>query len=297
MKEFRLKDKIFLAFLVYATVSFAVSFVSFWLFQRMEKAEETHLRVQELYVEVLYALQEGEKFLIYETDNEDYFENKESGIRKEQKKHLFKASSLSEELDSINRSSALSIGKELDMLAAKLHSYDSIFHYLESKILERGYKGHGLTGEMRSRAHALEEMRLLRKEDILSVRRYEKDYFISHDHRSVRRHKQLCDSLSTALSLRGNTIRLLSVYSTLFRQIAALDSEIGVEHDEGLHQLLRQSAAEIETVIQIISQRSKDRKEKNLSRIRTITVAIVTVSVILTLFLSVSFKFVNERND
>jgi serine phosphatase RsbU (regulator of sigma subunit) len=103
---------------------------------------------------------------------------------------------------------------------------------------KRGMEDHGLEGKMRAYAHALESSPVVPMEDLLSLRRVEKDYIIRNQEKYVDRlNERVARMLQRAArsesAAADSAFRTLTAYRDAFQRIVALDRRIGVRDHSG----------------------------------------------------------------
>lgn len=108
-------------------------------------------------------------------------------------------------------------------------------------LYKRGFKDFGLEGDMRLNAHKIEDFSSEFKEDILMLRRHEKDYFLRKDLNYVSQFNVLTASYLDNASFSDSLKNWLSAYQQKFNEVVWLDIELGFSknNDGYLNQLNR----------------------------------------------------------
>lgn len=104
-------------------------------------------------------------------------------------------------------------------------------------ILQRGFWDYGTEGNMRIFAHALEEDGHVSMEQLLLMRRHEKDYQLRFDQKYVEKLNARVDGLVATDIPEKSKLNLLS-YQHAFERMVELDSDIGAGRKGGLSSVI-----------------------------------------------------------
>lgn len=304
MKFRTVKERLFLAFFIYSAISFLVSFVCFILFRQMENIDRTTSSVNTLYNHTLQALRKGQEFFAYETINIDFYKNGKSEILNEHNRLLKEVDHLADSLMRVSHKKDAVTQADIQELRKLINQYNDIYRQIIAKIKHRGFWEHGLEGRMRQYIHELESSPKVNREQILTLRRHEKDYFIRNDtlyvFKLITQGKVVQQEITNARLSPAEKEELtvhLNSYLSVFRSIVKLDYEIGHRRLFGLSQQLNQTSTQIDQLVEKINADAINHKSTIMSRIQSAVVAIITFSVILVLLLSISFKYVLDREQ
>ncbi len=143
------------------------------------------------------------------------------------------------EIDPITPSLGLSENaKRSTELLAKYHS---TFDVLKDKVLQRGYRDIGLEGKMRDVAHELEGLKgKVREVDILTLRRHEKNFIIRKELRFIDYLDKACEDIvqnlndSLSKSAKTEIASAVESYRVMFKQMVAIEKEIGFTQEAGI---------------------------------------------------------------
>ncbi len=143
------------------------------------------------------------------------------------------------EIDPITPSLGLSENsKRSTELLAKYHT---TFDVLKDKVLQRGYRDIGLEGKMRDVAHELENLKgKVREVDILTLRRHEKNFIIRKEMRFVEYLDKACEDIvqnlndSLSKSAKTEIASAVESYRVMFKQMVAIEKEIGFTQEAGI---------------------------------------------------------------
>jgi hypothetical protein len=133
-----------------------------------------------------------------------------------------------------------------------------------------------------------------------NIRKIESEYHHKHDTSLIMALEEECKALAIDIknSNSFNTVNKkalitdLNAYTESFREIVKIDVETGYKTQTGLSFRLKIAIDVIDAIVSEIDDLAKKRKNQIIKRLQMIMVIIVTFSVILTLFLSIAFKFV-----
>jgi|AACY02.7.fsa_nt_gi hypothetical protein len=181
MKFTSVKERILVAFFVYSTISFAVSTTSFFLFRDLETVDIAASEVNRLYNQVLNGLRIGQQFFTYELNDEEFYLTGNSPSTLEHEKIFNDIIENISTIKSDKKTDDLDMGNDLERLEILLLDYNSLYKESIEQLQARGYKEHGLIGELRREIHEIEEACSNDLDLILSIRRLEKDYLIRKD--------------------------------------------------------------------------------------------------------------------
>lgn len=220
--------------------------VALWLYEGYTDTDNFIQSFSEIRVKTQQNIAQSQHFLLYETLNPKFFLTKESQILTQRKQTvasihqnlvLLKSNKLSKQDDFTNK---------IDSLMRSLNRYELIFNDLVENIYHRGFKDTGIEGSMREYAHQLEENGQISLGQILTLRRWEKDYIIRHDSLSIARFNRDIDNLLIQFKDNQVITALLKGYNSNFNQMVMLEEKIGKNTDTGLTYSLRNQSAEVE---------------------------------------------------
>jgi len=181
-----------------------------------------------------YRLKASEHFALmldYDMEIDSFYQGLETVNHKKYKTYLQKSRQ------------TLELLKELDdfdnpVYRRRLEKSDLFMNQLNSGVREvielrktRGFRDFGFVGDMRDHIHRLEEPGYaLSMEEILSLRRREKDFFLRHDPTYVRLLNQECEALLSRLKPDTTFLRTrqeLLAYRVLFNEVVRIDESLG----------------------------------------------------------------------
>lgn len=173
-----------------------------------------------------------------------------------------------------------------------LENYNVTFVILVETLRKRGFKEFGLEGTMRSYAHQLETNNTISLNELLTLRRYEKDFFLRKENIYKVSFKKLVDKLINKLTDNPSTHDLLTRYRDSFERMTELEQQIGLSPEIGLMGKLTEYADELSNELEDISVKSEQRSEAVNKRSFVILIGIGLISL---LFSSIATYFIAAK--
>lgn len=262
-------------------------------YQEKEEVAILSTQLDEIEILLLRAFKEQENYFNFETSNEDYFLSHESDfIDGYQHNHqLLKRKITQLRGQSILNKSALN---KLQNITHQLSKFDSLFVQMQASINKRGFKNFGLEGEMREAIHELEDMPEIPLEDILMLRRHEKDYILRQEADYLEKHTQLIGHILTELSTqdfedenRKQEIQLkLQNYAHLFSQVALYERIIGLKANSGFKKKLDQKIGLLSQDLENLKQESLDLQASLMQYLNYSIIAFWAIYLLVSIWLS-----------
>ncbi|GAB4335080.1 MAG: hypothetical protein OHK0038_12550 [Flammeovirgaceae bacterium] len=279
-----------------------MSVVSFILFRELEDLERTTFKINNLYYLTLEAIKTGQDFFVYEASNTNFYENGRSVILDEHYQILQKVEKKLEELKNNKKTKKIASKEEIERLDSLIRSYKETYWSIVGKIKFKGFREYGLLGKMREYAHNLEEQKDINKEYLFAVRRYEKDYLLRNDtsylYKMMAASNILRENIEQNKQISTERKDLykewINRHNMLFLKVVEIDLVIGYKEKSGLSMKLANEVQQLDKLVESINLRANQRHENIFETFQMVVVIIVTFSVILTLLLSMAFKFVLE---
>nr|WP_299342138.1 ATP-binding protein [Allomuricauda sp.] len=169
--------------------------------------------------------------LDFDTKKNSFYLNKTSKSLEEYHRHIQNSKKAIEEIKEANYNTNNTINERLARISNDLEDLNSKISHVLGLIQQKGFRNSGTIGEMRKSIHKLEdEADGISMEEILRLRRHEKDFFLRKDKIYITALNAFCDSLLTRLqedNKSKETISLLAAYQENFNLVTKLDNEIG----------------------------------------------------------------------
>ncbi len=220
--------------------------------------------------------------LFYKNQNQKSLKLYIDNIKK-QKKEVDLVLKESNELNIGNYQSLNTLSKEIDNLFAVVNDF-------KKTALIRGFKNHGIEGQMRLKAHFLEKKSLLNKSVLLQFRRHEKDFMLRSDSTSIKKFEDLYDSILKEENNNKLTLEILTEYKNDFDSLVRLSSKLGYSQDQGLYGEINQINNAVENLFGKIIYKNENRitnlKNDLFYFQLSITLITIIISLILIVFIS-----------
>ncbi len=287
----RIRVRLLLSYLFLAINLILLAGVTFYYFKRAEalrnaqsKILEADLKLQKLIVTDLLIINR-------ETLRNDFFKSGRSPLLTE---HQGLIDEIKNRIYQIKELEHGSIGEDglLQIDTALIHYNENFNQYLHI-VFVRGFRDFGLEGKMRDKAHLLEEMNSISTEELLYLRRHEKDFFLRKDTTYVEKFNTLCNELID--KNKHNTHftheqELLESYCALFNEIAKIDKELGFSENDGFRRKLHQDVMFLESRFNDLLVFSRDATEKKLDQAGLLFYISMGISFSLSIVLSLYFS-------
>ncbi|MCE3226852.1 MAG: hypothetical protein K0S32_1403 [Bacteroidetes bacterium] len=233
-------------------------------------------------------LRKSEKdFMLRESTNMDFFETGRSKYAEQIDSTVSEAKSLLKELNET------SVVKENNIEIANVSELFNQYHLSFRKLVEakkrRGELDFGMIGEMRKAIRTLEDdanghAKLMLQ--ILTLRRYEKDYLLRKEMDYVDSHTKLIDEMMNNRAVSKTVKEKLVVYKNAFNAIVKIDAEIGVNEKVGLEGELRAAVHKVEPAIDEINKALTEALEADNRNSLITLLIIIVIGIIITIAIS-----------
>ncbi len=222
----------------FISLSLIVGGLVYFSYRNLRKLEEVGTfkeSIERMNREILTLIYIDKRILTEDAIDSAFYKQRGSSLLSE---HQLYHSSLTEHLASHNQSFNLVYDATIDSLitsvALQIATYDSVFGIILEKKWERGFKDYGLEGTMRTYAHELENYtKQIPLEDLLFLRRHEKDYFLRDDSTYVQKLNNRSQLILSKLDQQPVSQRRdyakeqLLAYTKYFNEIYEIEQDIG----------------------------------------------------------------------
>lgn len=282
-----IRTKLLLSYLFFIFLGSINIQIALWLYEGYTDANNFAQYFNEIRVKTQQDIAESQHFLLYETLNPHFFSNKQSDILTQKRQTVASIHQNLILLKNNNLFKEQNFSAKTDSLMLFLERYEIIFNELVDNIYARGFKDSGLEGKMREFAHQLEQSKQVNLSQVLTLRRWEKDYLIRHDSLSIKRFEQEMNRLLS--QFRGNAVitHLLNSYYNSFQQMILLEQKIGKNTDTGLTYALRNQSAKFEKYLMVTLAQINQIREKKVSDLQNTFWLIVLIMLIISILTSV----------
>ncbi len=291
-----------ISFAILILVSTVGGFFSYRMMTTSSTYYETKIDITEIDAAINKAEELINEFLLEGRKEVDFLEDNESELTQSIESQL---NSLQRDLDIIVSNKAVAaLGLETELLNLKnaLVSYTFKYKSLQDAYYKRGFKDHGLVGDMRDYVHDLQE--LSSKDEQLyafQLRRREKDYFLRLDTRYVELLHELTDEFkyfleSNPQSYTADYARkaslVIDAYENQFNKVVDLDRSIGFTADLGLRGELKMISTGITPRISFL----KGKMDEAVSKLTRQAVYVLASSVISMVVAAILFTIMLSRS-
>ncbi|UTW62508.1 HAMP domain-containing histidine kinase [bacterium SCSIO 12741] len=285
--------RLLLAFLFFTLIIVFMSGVSAYYLWEVEKVNAFNTRLQNMRSSTQQLINRDAEILHLELINTEFYETASTPaiIQRDQL-----TSQIENNLEWVidNQVQHQQLGfPDLSHIRAQLDTYNRHFRAILEKQRERGFKNHGLEGEMRQYAHRLEDPALpIDLDKVLSLRRHEKDFFLRNDTAYILRLNQLCNKILADLAAEEQQaglvegVALITNYQATFNQLVKVQQEIGLKNQTGMTQMLDFQRNILSNQFYAASQASQERTEAIMGKIRIQYAVTCLICIVLSFVLS-----------
>jgi signal transduction histidine kinase len=282
--------RLFLVFSILVLNVIAIVILSYWFNYHNKQIFKSVHNLENQRVQIIQLLKLDSDFLRFETINQHFYATNRSLIIEKRDSLLKKITDDNRMIQKDFEEFNFTLSPKLDSIELALMAYNSVFHEIRNKIVIRGFKDFGLEGTMRQYAHELENhSHIIQMEEILMLRRHEKDFFLRKEKFYQDKFNQLADKLAqTAASENRDSFvhYLLGSYQDAFNKLASFDKEIGMTPTQGLLGLLNEQTStisrQLETMVQLASIQANELIKKALWSAALISIITLSLSFLFT---------------
>ncbi len=269
-----IKTKIQLSFLVFILLATLTGILSYNILNTIIDHEELKSKIDEMVTHFAEARKQEKDFILYDRKEIAFLED---GKSESLQKHAQAIGNIHQLIQQIKKSEELAeedeLSEKISALAAAVAAYEETFSGLVKAYKIRGFKDHGMEGDMREVIHQLQECESKEEQWFaLMLRRHEKDFFIRLDPKYIETlHKRVQDFISFLEdsqlphmndAYKAKTIKSIQNYSDYFDRIAAIETSIGLTKKEGYIGALNKNAEATEPLLAQVQQTINQRNQK-----------------------------------
>ncbi len=194
-----------------------------------------------------------------------------------------------EKLSEYDLSQSVVVDEQLKELESLSERYNKSFHNLVESTTILGFKDYGLTGEMRTYAHLLEDSfpEIIPLEKVLMLRRHEKDFIIRKEDKYAQKFEELLNLILLNIKSKNQTERtkgaiiLLENYQQAFNNIYYYHKKNGLYTHSGLKAELDQNENNLLNYCETLITETKDRASQVLADIKAYFWVMIVLCLIL----------------
>ncbi|MDW7690466.1 GAF domain-containing protein [Flammeovirgaceae bacterium SG7u.111] len=254
-----IKAKIRASFIFIILVSGLGGAASYVVSDKTNAFQENKNNVDRLLLNWAEARKSEKEFILNDRKSIDFLEKGTSLSVEKSKEHTHKFNQVLSELKSSIAAEDEYVLSKLTMAGNLMNEYENTFEELVKEFHQRGFKDHGLEGEMRSFVHNLQKgISSEEKVFALTLRKHEKDYMLRKDTRYIQKLQNTAKEYkryiteSTAehatAEYKEQMLGYISAYANQFDKIVKSESKIGFVGERGLISQLSEISTEIQPV-------------------------------------------------
>lgn len=298
IKLFSLRTQLLWSFigLIIPFLACLVIILFFWI--KLDKLNYLRNKIENFKNDCFELINTENSFFLLDVNTNDYHKNYTSQyslLFKYQKDTLIYTShKIKSEISNWNNNE---LDSHLDLFNNKLKIHLQNLDSVVEKLNALGFKDYGIEGKMRELIHSLEDSsKLIDLNDILSLRRHEKDFILRKDVYYLNQHRKLCNEISIKLAKNKNSYaeqKILDQYCELLEKYGEISLKLGTYDSNGYYKELRNSQEKLIESLSLLSSKS-DVFHQNLSR-RLVIIVICFATFISILALFLSFRLAKHR--
>jgi adenylate cyclase len=231
MSAEKVRGKIVYSLSLLMMIFIILSFISYSQLEKTEEIRKIDEDLENLLLQNLKLFKNDVDFVEVELNNPDYFKNAKSVYLDN---HVEIIAAIRGLIISIEERDYLGMNPALNHIDSVLTDYDNIFSELVARFSLLGYKDFGYEGKLKELAHILSEKKVLNEIDILTLRKYEKNYLMHDDHSYADKFLNLIDDRLSKLNPSSEKALLLIDYKEAFIKTLEISAEIGRYTHSGL---------------------------------------------------------------
>ncbi|MFW5759827.1 MAG: GAF domain-containing protein [Cyclobacteriaceae bacterium] len=239
------------------------------------------------------------EFLLYDRKEVAFLEDKQASSLKNHRKLIREMQETMEKLK-LQFSNNNEILHNLNVIQSYLDNYNQNFTLLVDAYYQRGFKDHGLEGEMRDFVHALQKT-VSAEEQVFafSLRRHEKDFMLRMDPQYIQKLHATANQFKNFVAQAGlphqneeyqlQFIKVINAYVQHFEKIVAIETKIGLKENQGLMAELTENALLVAPKVQELVSVVESRTRKLNHSATTFFVLFISIPLLISIFLSIHF--------
>jgi len=278
-------------FLFLTLLILVVGLVSISSLDTTSRVAGIHSHINQLQVYTLNLIKTDNDFFNFETTNEEYFRDHQSGLLEKRDSLLLLIKRGLNETKTNSEKGNYPFNANLKEIDSLFQLYNNKFAQLESLIFKRGFKDFGLEGETRKHAHALElpEMKV-DLIDVLSLRRHEKDFLLRHDTAYLVKFNEISREMLNRFIKDSARYREalfhMRNYQRYFNERASIEKQIGLSSLDGLRTELNSLTTQLSNHYFTLSEYSGDQYHSIQRNARIFYIIMISGAIVFSLISS-----------
>ena len=235
------RNKILLCFSSFVLILFVWLGIFFAISNQIKRLEAFSQKISDVQSEFLEGTRNLQYFILngyhepefYQTGHQKYIDN----FFKDQNTCTLSLKKILKEEDEIN----LHLSKEVQKLMSLQKNLHDSSVELKNLYFQKGFKDFGVEGSMRKAAHSLEAFGILPVEDLLMLRRHEKDFLLRGEIQYANKFNHLIDSCLLIYPIHSNTGAYLLNYKNNFNILEKLSIKLGLDNKYGVYNSVQET--------------------------------------------------------
>ncbi|TAI48934.1 sensor histidine kinase [Flagellimonas allohymeniacidonis] len=227
-----IRGRVLIAFCVLFLLIGPFLLFAFKSLQKIDNAKTLRERVAVFDGNRLKADNKFFQILDFDTKSNEFYSDKSSKSLQEYHQYIENSKKAVASIKAANYNANNTIDKRLSRISSDLEALNSKITHVLGLIQQKGFKNYGTIGRMRQSIHQLEAgTKGISLEEVLQLRRLEKDFFLRKDQSYAKTLNIFCDNILIKLKsdaeTDSETVVLLETYRENFNLITHLEKEIG----------------------------------------------------------------------
>jgi class 3 adenylate cyclase len=288
-----IRAKLLLWFLFFICFSLVIVLISSFYIRERNKISDFREKIEVLHATSLQQVKAQHDFLYFEPTNTSFFLNGTSAFIGDNDSLSRESLGMLRSLKAHSFSSEYQLNSQLSNLELQLSELDRVFAETVENLRLRGFKDYGIDGRMRFFAHQMEGLSVFALNDVLMLRRHEKDYIIRNDQRYVfellelgERMKEDIRSSKIRESLKDSSLYLLDNYLMAFNDLVEADLKLGMKQRIGLRKKMDDQTASIEDLLASINHHVYQEEAALKDRLRNLYILVITFLLLASVLIS-----------
>ncbi len=261
-----LRGRIILSFIFIFCVLILWTLAFFYVNGQRMRIRENY---DSLYLIQNSSLQSTEKllnFMLVDYQNPQFYENAQySGIDDFVKELNSNADSLMK-VKAFAKDEMPAVVELIEQLELGMRSVADTAKAMRHIYFKRGFRDHGVEGQMRVYAHILQESSLIPEVEILSLRRHEKDFLLRNDKLYVDKFNQRAQNILDNCRENKHAYSVLVNYVNLFNELVLLSNQLGDMDGNGINGQVKRAQRELSktfsSTLEVFSKELSIRNER-----------------------------------
>lgn len=275
--------------------------LSFHLLSKVSVSQRIKSDIANLVLALNDARRSEKDFLLFDRKEINFLEHGTSPVTIKHARLIYSLDSAIAALKKEGFVTSLGLQKELNEIETSVRSYHLSFKSVVESMYVRGFKDHGLEGQMRSYVHDLQKcISPQEKVFAFSLRRHEKDFLMRKDIQYVKKLHKTAEAFKTFIleadmehmdsTYKTTTISAIDAYVAHFNKIVKIEKEIGLTEGSGIIGKMNAETTRVEPLVariyHIINKQAADSYKNSMFVLAGSMIMLFLIGLVLSLSLS-----------